>query len=101
MGGSSLWVNFLTSLRPHTIRAWTKPMQIEWFDLMRRRGIYIQDNIALPMIECIIDLLYISDHISKEDWDATIYVCIKDDGDDYISGENNADNQEVQVADQS
>lgn len=67
---ASFWINFLTEFRPHTICAWTRPMKIEWFKLLSRRGVYVAETRTRPMVECIIDLLYRSEHVGTAKGDA-------------------------------
>lgn len=39
-----LWEDFVSAFRPYTIRAWTRPMLVEWKGLMAQLGLYITEN---------------------------------------------------------
>lgn len=61
MRTENLWIEFITSFRPHTIRSWSKVQLHEWIDLLRNRGFTIKTTRSRSSYESVIDVLYWSD----------------------------------------
>lgn len=70
MGVETIWMSSLAAFVTHIFRTWTKPMQIEWLDFFRRRGIFVDEIRVLPVTECMLEFLYMPHHIRKEDGDS-------------------------------
>lgn len=66
MGAESLSVNVRSAVRPHTVSTWTRPLQIWWFDLFTRRGIFVEETRTTATVTCLIDLLYKDAHIGTD-----------------------------------
>lgn len=62
MQGEVRWQDFISALRPYTLRGWTPPMIVECKALLIERGIRIDTNRNRLRIEPIIDLLYPRHH---------------------------------------
>lgn len=42
--GAYIWPDFISAFLPHTLRAWNRPMIVEWKALLNRRGIHADTN---------------------------------------------------------
>lgn len=54
--------DFVNAFRPHTLRAWTMPIIVEWKSLLVQRGIHHDINRERQQIQTIIDILYQREH---------------------------------------
>ena len=64
--GESLWLDFITSFRPHTIKTWEKPYCITWTEFLTDRGVFVEKGRKQSRTQSIIDILYRDNHIPCE-----------------------------------
>lgn len=58
-----LWKKFLTAVRPHTVRIWSRANLIEWADLLSSRGVHVENNRSRAQSEFLVDFLYRKDNV--------------------------------------
>lgn len=72
-------------------------MQVEWFDLLTWRKVYIEETRTLPMIECIVEIIYRKNQIRTEYLDQT--QATRAGGPDISGSESNGTENTVQEND--
>ena len=62
--GESLWLDFITAFRPHTIKAWDFKTLIMWTELLISRDIFVEKGRRIKKGQAIIDVLYRDSYVS-------------------------------------
>lgn len=65
MRGKSMWLDFITAFRPHTIRTWNRAFIREWRELLMTRDVFVDKDRTRAPVETLIDLLYREKHMSR------------------------------------
>lgn len=55
--GEDLWIEFISTFRPHSIKAWDHGLVTKWTYFLRRGGVYVENGRVGDKTQKLIDLL--------------------------------------------
>lgn len=61
--GESLWLDFMTAFRPHTIRTWGRATLIDWTEFLIRQGVFVDKGRHISKTQALTNVLYREQHI--------------------------------------